>query len=149
MNGLAIGPGTQVTLNFSVKLEDGSVIDSNFDSDPVTFAIGDGSLLVGFEEAMFGLKDGDEQSFVIAPEKGFGQHNPTNIQQMPRSQFPEEMELKKGLMLSFSDAQSNELPGVVSEFDDKTVAIDFNHPLAGRDIHFSVRIANVTPEVTH
>jgi FKBP-type peptidyl-prolyl cis-trans isomerase SlpA len=52
-------------------------------------------------------------------------------------------------VLSFADAQQNELPGVVSEFDDNTVTVDFNHPLAGRDIAFNVRIIDVNPAVTH
>jgi len=149
MNDLTIGPGTQVTLNFSVELEDGHIIDSNFDSEPVSFTVGDGSLLKGFEEAIFGLKSGDEGVYDISPEKGFGQHNPSNIQSVPRDQFPKGIELEEGLLLSFADAQSNELPGMVAEFDDETVSIDFNHPLAGRNICFRVRIVSVNPEIMH
>lgn len=149
MNNLTVGPGTSVTLHFALELEDGSVVDSNFDSEPVTFVVGDGNLLPGFEEALFGLQAGDERSFVIPPEKGFGAHNPENIQEFPRDQFPEDVELVEGLVLSFADAQQNELPGVVQEFDDRTVMVDFNHPLAGRDIEFSVRILDVNPAITH
>lgn len=149
MNDLTIGPGTQVTLHFSLGLEDGEVIDTNFNSDPVTFVVGDGNLLAGFEEVLFGLQAGDERSFVIPPEKGFGPYNPENIQDFPRNQFPDDVELVEGLVLSFADAQQNELPGVVQEFDDTTVTVDFNHPLAGRDVEFSVRIIDVNPAVTH
>lgn len=149
MNELAIGPGTQVTLFFSLALADGEMIDSNFESEPATFSVGDGSLLPGFEQSMFGLKAGDERTFVIAPEKGFGEHNPTNIQELERDEFPADVELEQGLMLSFADAQNNELPGVVVDFDESSVTVDFNHPLAGRDIHFAVRIVDVTPAVTH
>jgi FKBP-type peptidyl-prolyl cis-trans isomerase SlpA len=149
MNDLTIGPGTQVTLHFALELEDGSVVDSNFDAEPVTFVMGDGNLLPGFEEALLGLQAGDEKSFVIAPEKGFGDYNPENIQEFPRNQFPADVELSEGLVLSFADAQSNEVPGVVQEFDERTVTVDFNHPLAGRDIEFSVRIIDVNPAITH
>lgn len=149
MNDLTIGPGTQVTLHFSLSLEDGSVVDSNFDAAPVTFAIGDGNLLAGFEEVLFGLQAGDEREFIIPPEKAFGPYNPQNIQEFPRKQFPADVELIEGLVLSFADAQHNELPGVVQEFDETTVTVDFNHPLAGRDIEFKVRIIDVNPAVTH
>ena len=149
MNDLTIGPGTQVTLHFALELEDGSVVDSNFDAEPVTFIVGDGNLLPGFEEALLGLQAGDEKSFVIPPEKGFGPYNPENIQEFPRKDFPGDVELAEGLILSFADAQSNELPGVVQEFDEHTVTVDFNHPLAGRDIKFSVRIIDVNPAITH
>jgi FKBP-type peptidyl-prolyl cis-trans isomerase SlpA len=149
MNDLAVGPGTEVTLHFALSLEDGSLIDSNFESEPVTFVMGDGNLLPGFEEVLVGLQAGDERSFVIPPEKGFGVHNPVNIQEFPRKQFPEDMELAEGLVLSFADAQQNELPGVVRAFDGDTVTVDFNHPLAGRDIAFKVRIIDVNPAITH
>lgn len=149
MNDLTIGFGTEVTLHFALSLEDGSTIDSNFGGEPVTFVVGDGNLLPGFEEALFGLQAGDEKSFVIPPEKGFGAHNPSNVQEFPRDEFPEDVELAEGLVLSFADAQQNELPGMVQEFDDNTVTVDFNHPLAGRDIEFNVRIIDVNPAVTH
>ena len=149
MNELTIGPGVEVTLHFSLTLEDGTQVDSNFDSSPATFAIGDGNLLAGFEEALFGLKAGDEQKFVIPPEKGFGQHNPTNIQTIDRDEFPSDIELQEGLVLSFADAQQSELPGVITAFNDDTVTVDFNHPLAGRNIEFAVKIVDVNPVVTH
>lgn len=149
MRELVVGPGTEVTLHFSLALNDGSTVDSNFEGEPVTFAVGDGSLLPGFEEALFGLKAGDASTFTITPEKGFGAHNPENIQEVARDQFPANMALEKGLVLSFADAQQNELPGVVQSFDEQTVVVDFNHPLAGRDIEFKVAIVDVNPAVTH
>lgn len=146
---LPIGPGTTVTLHFSLGLEDGEEIDTNFGKTPATFTVGDGNLLPGFEKALFGLKPGDEQTLIVGPEEGFGQHNPSNLQEIPRDQFDAEMELEEGLMLSFADAQKAELPGVVREFDEKKVVVDFNHPLAGRDIVFNVAILNVEPAQVH
>lgn len=146
---LPVGPGTTVTLHFAVRLKDGEEIDSTFGKEPAVFTVGDGNLLPGFEKALFGLKAGDEEVLTIAPEDGFGQHNPSNLQEIPRAQFGDDIELEKGLMLSFADAQKAELPGVVSEFDDEKVVIDFNHPLAGRDILFDVAILNVEPAQVH
>lgn len=138
-----------MTLHFALKLNDGSTVDSNFEGEPATFDVGDGSLLPGFEEPLFGLQAGDERTFTITPEKGFGEHNPENIQHLPRSQFPADVELEEGLVLSFADAQQTELPGVVASYDEQTVTVDFNHPLAGREIEFSVKILDVNPAVTH
>lgn len=149
MNSLSIGPGTQVTLHFALNLDDGSTVDSNFDGDPAIFTVGDGSLLQGFEKALFGLLAGDEETFSIAPEQGFGQRNPSNKQEIPRDQVPPGIDLEEGLVLSFADAQHNEIPGVISEFDDDKVIVDFNHPLAGRQIEFVVRILDVEPAITH
>ncbi|HSX86293.1 MAG TPA: peptidylprolyl isomerase [Cellvibrio sp.] len=149
MRELTVGPGTKVTLHFSLTLANGDVIDSNFERDPATFTVGDGSLLIGFEKAIFGMQEGDRDTFLIKPEEGFGQRNPNNIQEIPRDQFSEDIELSEGLMLSFADAQKTELPGVVQRFDDGRVIVDFNHPLAGREILFDVAILRIEPAQVH
>jgi FKBP-type peptidyl-prolyl cis-trans isomerase SlpA len=138
-----IGPGKTVTLHFAIKLEDGQIIDSNFESEPATFSVGDGNLLEGFEKALFGLEEGAKQTLKVLPENGFGMPNPSNIQKVPRAQF-DGMELEQGLVISFADAGNGELPGVISEFDDKMVAVDFNHPLAGKQLNFEVEILQVS-----
>jgi len=139
---LRIGPDKQVTLHFALKLDNGDVVDSTFDKKPATFKVGDGNLLPGFEQAIYGLKAGDKRSLSISPEQGFGQGNPQNVQIMPRSQF-QEMELSEGLLVIFNDAANAELPGVVKAFDDSQVTIDFNHPLAGKALSFDVEIIEV------
>lgn len=149
MRDLSIGPGTKVTLHFALRLQDGEVIDSNFERDPATFVVGDGNLLPGFEKAIFGLLEGERKTLTISPEQGFGQRNPNNLQEFARSEFSPDMELKEGLVLSFSDAQKTELPGVVSHFDENVVIVDFNHPLAGRDIVFDVAILKIEPVQVH
>src|SRR5690606_41974819 len=98
----------------------------------------------GFEQSLFGLKAGDQRSFVIEPERGFGPGSPQNIQTMPRDQFSD-MELEHGLLIIFRDAAAGEMPGVVTAIHDHTVAIDFNHPLAGQEITFEVDALPETP----
>ncbi|PTS85337.1 peptidylprolyl isomerase [Pseudomonas sp. HMWF032] len=142
MTDVRIGPGREVTLHFALKLDNGDVVDSTFDKQPATFKVGDGNLLPGFEQAIYGLKAGDKRSLSISPEQGFGQGNPQNIQVMPRSQF-QDMELSEGLLVIFNDAANAELPGVVKAFDDNQVTIDFNHPLAGKVLSFEVEIIEV------
>ena len=137
-----IGPDKEVTLHFAIKLEGGDVVDSTFDKQPATFKVGDGNLLPGFEQALYGLKSGDKRNLPITPEQGFGQPNPQNVQVMPRDQF-QGMELAEGLLVIFNDAAKTELPGVVKAFDEKQVTIDFNHPLAGKNLAFEVEIIAV------
>lgn len=144
-NSLAIGAGTQVTLHFSLKLTDGDVIDSTFDKDAAVFVVGDGQLLPGFEEQLIDLVAGEEKSFNIPPEKGFGMPNPNNRQIMSVDMFGPEMELSEGLMVSFADANKQELPGMIVSIDEGKVEVDFNHPLAGKDITFDVKILAVEP----
>lgn len=141
MSQTTIGPDKQVTLHFAIKLQDGQIIDSNFEAEPATFTFGDGNIPEGFEQALLGLKAGDQAELTIAPERGFGQHNPSNIQVLSRSDF-KDMDLEPGLVISFQEP-GGEIPGVVVEFNDERVSVDFNHPLAGKTLLFEVKILSV------
>lgn len=138
----SINDNSRVTLHFTLKLVSGEVIDSTREKQAATFTMKDGSLLPGFEQVLIGMQAGDKQEFLIKPEQGFGQPNPQNVQVIPRAHF-KEMDLEVGLMFMFKDAAGSDLPGMVSRFDDKEVVIDFNHPLAGKDILFDVEIIAV------
>ncbi len=147
MMRLEVELGTKVTLHFALVLEDGDIIDSNFETAPATFTVGDGNLLPGFESTLMGLVNGDEREFTIPPEDAFGQHNPQNVQRVDRSNF-DQQELEIGAMFSFQNGDG-ELPGVIIEFEDDEILIDFNHPLAGKNIIFQVKIMNIAPQSLH
>lgn len=137
-----IGAGKRVALHFSISLADGQLIDTTRERpEPAEFTVGDGSLLPGFEQSIFGLRAGDRRSVFIDAKRGFGEWNPDNQQVFTRVQFSG-MELEEGMIISFTD-KSGELPGVVKAYDDETVTVDFNHPLAGRDLMFEVDIIRV------
>jgi FKBP-type peptidyl-prolyl cis-trans isomerase SlpA len=149
MNVVAIGEGTRVFLNFSVSLADGSEVDTNFGGDAVSFVVGDGSLLPGFERLLFGMAPGQRQIFEVPPENAFGQPNDNNVQYLPREQFDDDAPLEIGLVFSFADASGGEVPGMIIAFDDNEVTVDFNHPLSGRTILFDVLIHRVEPAELH
>ncbi len=146
---LTVGPGTRVTLHFTLRLAGGDEVDSTRGGDAARFDVGDGSLPPGFEESLFGLAAGDERALEIPPEKGFGMPNPDNVQRRRREEFPPDLELEEGLVLAFADAGQAETPGVVREVGAEEVVVDFNHPLAGRPLVFDVRIVEVEPAQTH
>ena len=139
---LRVGPQTRVTLHFAVRLMDGTEPDSTFDGNPATFAWGDGSLLPGFEKAILGLRAGDKRSVFIDAESGFGEYNEQNVQHFKRATFAAD-ELEPGTVMNFADAAGAELPGVVTALDQDWVTVDFNHPLAGRELTFQVEIVAV------
>ena len=142
MNSVPIGPGTRVTLLFKLALSAGDVIESTGD-ESATFEVGDGSLLPGFESAMYGMKAGDSAQLPIAAEQGFGLPNDENVHMMKRALFEVSQNLVEGLVVSFADGEGGERPGVVNRLFDDLVEINFNHPLAGKDLLFSVQIKQV------
>ena len=139
----SINTSSHLTLHFALHHANGVTIDSTFDKAPVELTIGDGNLLAGFEACLIGLMVGDHKTFTVAPENGFGQHNPANLQTLKRHQFGPDMVLEQGLVVSFSDAANTELPGVVKTIDGDEVVMDFNHPLAGVELKFEVQIITV------
>lgn len=138
-----IGPGKRVTLHFSVLLMDGALVDSTKEKAPATFTVGDGNLLPGFEQSLFGLKTGDKRSIVLQAEQAFGPYNKDNLHTMRRGAFDSSMNLEEGMVVSFADQSKAELPGVIKELSEDSVVVDFNHPLAGKDLTFQVEIINV------
>jgi len=147
---LDIGPNCRVELHFSLKLADtGELVDSTFEKKPAELVIGDGNLPAAFEAVIHGMKAGERKIERIEPKDGFGQHNPSNVQKISKDQFDPSVELSEGLVVSFQDKAKSELPGVVAAIDDKMVTVDFNHPLAGRELEFEVEILSVAPAETH
>ena len=138
-----IADGSRVKLHFALRLADGQEVDSTFENDAAELSVGDGNLPERFEECLIGLTTGDHKTFPVPPEKAFGQPNPQNLQDMKRSDFPVDMPVAPGLMVSFADAQGAELPGVISSIEGDYVTVDFNHPLAGKELHFEVQILEV------
>lgn len=145
-----VAAGSKVTLHFSLSLADGTLIDSNFDKAPASFVMGDGSLLPGFEAALLKHGAGDKIDVLLPVEDGFGEVNPANIQVLPRRKFARILAnstepVVEGTVLSFADAGGFEIPGVVKSIDEDTLVMDFNHPLAGREIRFNAAIISVVP----
>lgn len=143
MKKIPVSDQTRVTLFFSLALEDGSVVDSNFGAQPASFVPGDGNLLPGFESVLKGLCVGEKKHFLIPAIDAFGLRQDANLKRVPRERFGGDIELVPGLVVSFAAAEGGELPGVVHRLMGDIVEIDFNHPLAGHSIVFDVEIVGV------
>ncbi len=141
---IRIQAGSKVELHFSVSIENGIEIDNTRGRDePVSLVIGDGNLLEGFEKALFGLRAGDRRTVHLPPEDAFGPWNPENIQIFDTVKFEQRPII--GHMIEFEDKAKASLFGVVKSVNEDTTEIDFNHPLAGKNITFEVEIFKVTP----
>ena len=140
-----IEDGSKVQLHFSVAIENGVEIDNTRSRDePVSLVIGDGNLLPGFEKALFGLRAGYRRTVSLPPGDAFGEWNPENVQRFDTVKFEQRPEV--GHMIEFEDKAKASLFGVVMSVEDDITEIDFNHPLAGKNITFAVEIFKVTPQ---
>jgi len=145
MAGATIGPGARVRLHYEIRLEDGTVADSSFGGEPLEFTVGDGTLIEGLEQALTGLAAGERRTLSIGPEQAFGYRNDEYVHEMPRSEFPAEMALRPGLIVAFETPAGDDVPGAIVEVGEHTVKVDFNHPLAGHELAFTVEVLEVRP----
>ena len=135
--------GSKVTLHFALRLADGTVADSSFDNEPVSFVVGDGALDKGLELALIGLGAGDRQTLTLMPGQAFGEREDAALQWVARDQFPPDMALQEGQIIGFTGRAGEDVAGAVIEIQQQRVRMDFNHPLAGREIEFEVEILSV------
>ncbi|HHJ15924.1 MAG TPA: peptidylprolyl isomerase [Gammaproteobacteria bacterium] len=135
--------GSRVTLHFALRLADGMTAESSFDDEPLSFVLGDGTLDKGLELALVGLVSGDRQTLTLMPGQAFGMRDEAALQRVPRAHFPDDMSLEKGRIIGFTGADGEELAGAILEVDADYVKVDFNHPLAGREIEFEVHVLAV------
>jgi FKBP-type peptidyl-prolyl cis-trans isomerase SlpA len=137
-------PGTRVRMHFALSLTDGTEAVSTFDDAPLELTWGDGTLRPGLELALLGLKVGDEQTLTLLPEQAYGRHDDGLVYDMPRSDFPDLIDPKVGQIIAFTSPTGEETAGAILALDADTVRVDFNHPLAGREVVFRVRILEVS-----
>lgn len=140
-----IAPGFAVTLHLSLTLADGTEALSTFDEEPLEITIGDGTLQGALELALIGLKQGEEQTLTLDPDQTYGWHQTELIHELPLSDFPADMQPEAGQVIGFNTDTGEELAGMVLAIDNDQVKVDFNHPLAGKELVYKVNILRVTP----
>jgi len=144
---LTIEDNLVVTMNYELSV-DGEVVDSSDDGDAITFLQGAGQIISGLEEAIYGLRVGDKKNISIQPKDGYGEVDPESIMIVPKDEFPEDFPLKLGTEVTVqpeddSDELADEMEAIIVAINDESVTLDFNHPLAGKELHFNVHILNI------
>lgn len=142
-NGPRIAPGSRVTLHLALSLPDGTEAYSSFAEDPIAAVIGDGTLDPGVELALYALRPGDTEHIQLQAGQAYGPHDPELVQELPLDSFPPGAPPRPGQLLAFTTPAGDELAGNVLEVNRDRVKIDFNHPLAGREIVVRAEILSV------
>jgi len=117
------------------------VLDSNKGGAPLEFVMGKGQIIPGLEKGLVGMNEGDTADILVKAEDAYGQRDEEAIQKLPKEQF-EGIELQKGMQLYGQGQQGETIQVTVVDFDDKEVTVDFNHPLAGKDLMFNVKVVS-------
>lgn len=144
MANLTVSNNLVVGLEYTLRLDDGEVIDSSDNNVPLEYLHGHGQLIPGLERELHGMSVGDEKTVTVAPEEGYGEYDEDAFEAVPLSAFPDDVDLSPGLELHMRDSATGHIiQAFVAEVNDDAVILDLNHPLAGEALTFDVKIASL------
>jgi FKBP-type peptidyl-prolyl cis-trans isomerase SlpA len=138
-----IGPGRQVRLHLAIHLEDGTEALSSLDGEPLEFVVGDGTLAPGLEALLEGLPAGADEQFLADGSAVFGEHDPSRVHRIARSDLPSGFDPEAGEVIQFDAPGGQTMPGTIIDSDADGVDVDFNHPLARRGLRIRAQIVEV------
>lgn len=139
---MKIQDGSTVTIDYIMTVDDGEVVDSTEETDPLTYVQGEGELIHGLEKLMLGLEKGGTLDVSIPAVECFGASDPEALIEIPKTDLPPEA-LQVDTQLQGEGPQGQAIEGRVVELKKDSAVVDFNHPLAGKDLHFSVTVVDV------
>jgi len=135
--------GDTVSVHYRGTLDDGTEFDSSYDREPLTFTLGEGKLLKGFETAVTGMTTGDTTTISLNEEDAYGAHDPERTTTIERSVFPEDLNLDDGATVPLMGPNGMPVMATVLEATDDEVTFDVNHPLAGKTVNFAIELVTV------
>lgn len=132
-----------VTVKYTGKLADGTIFDASPEDNPLSFIIGKEEVVKGFEAAVLGMAEGEKKTVVIEPNQAYGEINPALIEEISRTDLPENLELKAGGQLEVTQSDGSLLLLIIDKVTENTVTLDANHPLAGKSLTFDIEMLEV------
>ena len=138
--------GDRVKIEYTGTLDDGTIFDSNIEQGSLLeFEVGGGQVIKGFDDAILGMKEGEEKQFSISPTDAYGEHDPTLIQKIPKEVFPPDVELAPGLLFEAGLPTGEKVPATITSIEGEIVVVDLNHPLAGKRLNFKIKLSAIKP----
>ncbi len=133
--------GDMVKVEYIGTLEDGTIFDSSEKHEaPLEFKLGDGQIIEGFDNAVEGMKVGEEKEIKLTPNEAYGDYNPELIKDIPKDCFPQDQTLQKGMVFMLNLPSGQQVPARISDIKDQEVTIDLNPPLAGKNVIFKIKL---------
>lgn len=139
----AVSDNMVVTLDYTLRLDDGEVVDTSEGGSPLEFVQGTGSIISGLERQLAGLVLGEQRLIVVPPSEGYGEFDENLLEELPRSAFPADMVLEQGMGFRMRTDTGHFVDAFVDHLEGDKVVVDMNHPLAGEILHFDVRVAGL------
>jgi len=135
--------GDTVKIHYSGFLMDGTIFDSSLEGEPFEFTLGDGSVIPGFDAGLLGMTEGDEKTLAIPPESAYGARDEGLVAEIERTQIPPEIDPQVGAILQITSEGGDASNVIITKVTDNSITLDGNHPLAGQELIFEVKLLEV------
>lgn len=143
MKTMSVKKGDKIKVEYTGSFEDGTVFDSSEKhGKPLEFEVGAGQMIKGFDDAVIGMKTGEEKEIKISAEDAYGEKKDELIQKLPKEKFSGDVEPKVGMMAYLTSPEGQEFPAQIIEVGDTTVTVDLNHPLTGKTLLFKIKLVD-------
>ena len=135
--------GDTVQVNYTGKLQDGTIFDSSIGRQPILFTLGKGKLIAGFEKAVIGMSAGEKKTAVIPCADAYGPRQQGAVVEVERKSLPGSIELQVGQRLELTQEDDSTRLVTVAGLTDTHITLDANHPLAGKDLIFEIELLSI------
>jgi peptidylprolyl isomerase len=135
--------GDTVKIHYTGRLGDEEVFDSSANREPLEFRLGEGKIIPGFEEAVVGMAPGESKTVKISPDKAYGPHRKELVADVERSRVPDNLKLDVGRHVQIRQPNGGVIQAKVTSISESKVTLDANHPLAGKELTFDVKLVEI------
>ena len=143
----AIKNGDKISVHYRGTLDDGTEFDSSYNrGETITFEVGSGQMIPGFDTGVVGMSVGETREITIEPAEAYGPRTDDAIQDIPKTNFPENFQFIVGQQVQGTGPNGENLTAVLVAENTDTATLDFNHPLAGKNLNFSVELVEILSE---
>ena len=138
-----VSGGDTVKVEYQGTLPDGTIFDSSTKGEPLSFIVGAGAVIPGFERGVIGMKLNEEKTIIIKTEEAYGPRDEKYVRAIPKTKFPPDLNPEVGKSVNLQTRDGQELPATVIKVEGDMVTLDFNHPLAGKDLTFAIKVVGI------
>ncbi len=136
--------GDTIKVHFTGKLDDGTIFESSQEGKPLSFKVGNGEVIMGIDEAVIGMKAGQEKNIFISSDKAYGPIEKELKILIEKEKLPKDLEVKKNYMLQIPNEDGKPYNVRVSDITENEIELDGNHPLAGKNLIFDLKVLEIS-----
>ena len=141
--GKSVQKNDKIKVEYTGTFDDGTVFDKSQEGQPLEFTVGKGEMIPGFDKAVEGMKLNEEKKFTLKPEEAYGNRDETKVQEFPRNTFPPNINPVEGMTVALQDQNGRQIPARIISVTDKSVIIDLNNPMAGKNLTFTIKVVDI------